>query len=568
MTNIHQLFPAGIPTPSENAILPFRRAGFASLCEALDYAAGGTTGINFFGARGELLSSLSYDALRSQAQAFARRLIGAGVSRGERFVLIADTWPGFCIAFFGAQYAGVVPVPVSIPVGLGARENYIEQLRRQIVASGAVGILAPDDLADYARAAAEGTTARLVGPMAAFELMPEASGDLRPFAQGDSCYIQFSSGSTRTPRGIDIRQDQLMANIDGSLAAQQVGPADSGVSWLPFYHDMGLIGFLLAPMCAQRSVDFLSPMDFARRPLQWLSLIARRRATITYSPSFGYDLVTRRAQTKPMGGIDLSCLRLAGVGADMIQPSVLQRFTETFAQAGFDPLAFFPSYGMAEVCVGLSFVQPFTGVRVDRLVDASFEQGRDFVVCGEVLSGHHVEIRDPQGKAMDQRLVGRLFVRGPSVMPGYFPAGSDGAEALKDGWLDTGDLGYWTGKEIVITGRAKDLLIINGRNIWPQDIEWRIETLPQVRRGDVCVFSVYSGEAESVVIVVQTSPAESAARETLEGDIRQKTKEAFGVDGRVILISRQLGLPLTSSGKLSRSAAKATYLAGGYAAAS
>ena len=277
--------------------------------------------------------------------------------------------------------------------------------------------------------------------------------------------------------------------------------------------------------------------------------------------------MARRAQTRPANGIDLSCLRLAGVGADMIQPSVLQRFAETFAQAGFDPRAFFPSYGMAEVCVGLSFVRPFTGVRVDRLVDGSFEQGRDFVVCGEVLSGHRVEIRDPQGKTVDQRRVGRLFVRGPSVMPGYFPAASDGADALKDGWLDTGDLGYWADKEIVITGRAKDLLIINGRNIWPQDIEWRIETLPQVRRGDVCVFSVYSGEAESVVIVVQASPAESGARETLEGDIRQKTKEAFGVDGRVVLISRQLGLPLTSSGKLSRSAAKATYLAGGYAEA-
>jgi fatty-acyl-CoA synthase len=169
---------------------------------------------------------------------------------------------------------------------------------------------------------------------------------------------------------------------------------------------------------------------------------------------------------------------------------------------------------------------------------------------------------------LGQRQVGRLFVRGPSVTPGYFPAASDGADVLKDGWLDTGDLGYWSNDEIVITGRAKDLLIINGRNIWPQDIEWRIESLPQVRRGDVCVFSVYSGEAESIVIVVQASATESAPREALKGDIRQQTKEAFGVDGRVVLVSRQLGLPLTSSGKLSRSAAKATYLAGGYAAAS
>jgi len=567
---LRQSAPCGIqvPTPTKNTTLPFRRAGFASLCEALDYAAGGDTGLNFFGARGELHYSLPYDALRAQARAFGRRLIGAGVARGERLVLIADTWPGFCIAFFGAQYAGVMPVPVSIPVGLGARDNYIEQLRRQIVAAEAIGILAPEDLADYARAAAAGTSARLAGPMSTFDVLPEDPGALRPFSSGEACYIQFSSGSTRTPRGIDIRQDQLMANIDGSLAAQQVTAVDSGVSWLPFYHDMGLIGFLLAPMCAQRSVDFLSPMDFARRPMQWLSLISRRRATITYSPSFGYDLVTRRARTKPVDGIDLSSLRLAGVGADMIQPSVLQRFTEVFTEAGFDARAFFPSYGMAEVCVGLSFVQPFTGVRVDRREDGHSGQARDFVICGKPLPRHEVEIRDAEGLPLGQRRVGRLFVRGPSVMPGYFPAASDGADVLKDGWLDTGDLGYWAHDEIVITGRAKDLLIINGRNIWPQDIEWRIESLPQVRRGDVCVFSVYSGEAESIVIVVQASPSEAVVREALEGDIRQQTKEAFGVDGRVVLISRQLGLPLTSSGKLSRSAAKATYLAGGYAAAS
>src|SRR6185503_9357980 len=269
---------------------------------------------NFFDARGRLLSSLTYRDLQIRAQAFARRLIGAGIAHGERLVLIADTWPGFCIAFFGAQYAGVVPVPVSMPVGLGSRATYIEQLRGQITAAGAAAVLAPDDLDEFARAAAQGTTARLVGPMSTFSALSEGDGPLRPFRSGEACYVQFSSGSTRRPRGIDIRQDQLMANITGSLAAQEVSATDSGVSWLPLYHDMGLIGFVLAPMCAQRSVDLLAPWDFARRPLQWLSLISRRRASITYSPSFGYDLVTRRAQTQSLSGIDLSSLRLAGVG--------------------------------------------------------------------------------------------------------------------------------------------------------------------------------------------------------------------------------------------------------------
>jgi fatty-acyl-CoA synthase len=437
-------------------------------------------------------------------------------------------------------------------------------LRGQIMAAGAVAVLAPDDLNELAQAAAKGTIAGLVGPMSIFDSLVQDDGPLRPFRNGEACYIQFSSGSTRRPRGIDIRQDQLMANITGCLAAQDVTATDSAVSWLPLYHDMGLIGFLLAPMCAQRSVDLLAPFDFARRPLQWLSLISRRRATITYAPSFGYDLVARRAQTQSLEDIDLSSLRIAGVGADMIQPSVLQRFGQTFDRAGFDARAFFPSYGMAEVCVGLSFVRPLSGLRVDRPAWDISLTGREFVVCGRALPDHRIEIRDSRDIVLGQGKVGRLYVRGPSVMPGYFPANEDSTDVLHDGWLDTGDLGYWKGDEVVITGRAKDLIIVNGRNIWPQDIEWCIEAIPHLRRGDACAFSIEGKEGETVVIVVQAPHIDAVDDESLCGDIRQRTKEAFGINVRVVLISRRLGLPMTSSGKLSRSSTKAAFLAGSY----
>ena len=547
------------PTPTHNALLPFRRGGFASLAEALDYAAEGETGLNFFDARGHLLSSLPYRDLRLQAQSFARRLIGAGVARGQRLILVADTWPGFCVAFFGAQYAGALPVPVSVPVGLGAKESYIEQLHRQIVAADAVGIVVPDDLAAYADAAAHGTTAFLAGPMARFDALPEAPVELRPLSAGERCYVQFSSGSTRLPIGVDICQDQLMANIDGSIERQELDENDSGVSWLPLYHDMGLIGFVLAPLCAQRSVDLLAPRDFARRPMQWLSLIARRRATITYSPSFGYDLVTRRAQGQVPSELDLSCLKIAGIGADMIQAPVLNRFAETFAPAGFDARAFLPSYGMAEVCVGLSFGHRFAGFRLDRSVGQ-----RDFVMCGRTLPDHVIEIRDEQGMVLSGRAVGQLFVRGPSVMPGYFLQPAASALVLKDGWLDTGDLGYWCDGELVVTGRAKDLIIVNGRNIWPQDIEWAIEALPRLRRGDACAFSADAAAGEEIVVLVQGFVGELADRERLLGSIRQAVKETVGVDCRIELVSRQVGLPLTSSGKLSRSRAKARFMAGAY----
>jgi fatty-acyl-CoA synthase len=405
-----------------------------------------------------------------------------------------------------------------------------------------------------------------VGAMRTFNSLSQNDGKLRPFGSGEACYVQFSSGSTRQPRGIDIRQDQLMANITGSLDAQEVTETDSAVSWLPLYHDMGLIGFLLAPMCAQRSVDLLSPFDFARRPLQWLTLISRRGATITYGPSFGYDLVARRAQRQSLEGIDLSSLRIAGVGADMIQPAVLERFNRTFEGAGFDARSFLPSYGMAEVCVGLTFVPPSSGMRLDRPVCDSSVGDRDFVVCGRVLAGHRLEIRDPDGIILEEGKVGRLFVRGPSVMPGYFPASEDCSDILRDGWLDTGDLGYWRRDEVVITGRAKDLIIVNGRNIWPQDIEWCVEALPHLRRGDACAFSIEEEDGEAVVIIVQAPATDPAETELLIADIRQKTKEAFSVNARVLLISRRIGLPITSSGKLSRSSTKATFLAGGYGA--
>lgn len=566
-----------IPTPTHNA-LPYRRGGFGSLAEALDYAAQGETGANFFDARGRLTAVLPWREAQSQAHVFARRLIGAGFAEGDRLLITAETWPGFITAFFGAQYAGLLPVPVSLPAGLGARDAYVDQLRRQLTASGAVAALAVDSLASYLASAAEGTAVRLAGPMSVFDALPEKAVDLRPLGAGQRCYLQFSSGSTRFPLGVDICQDQLMANIDASLSPQGIDlkADDHGASWLPWYHDMGLIGFLLAALCGQRSVDVMSSSDFARRPLQWLTLIAQRRATITYSPSFGYDLAARRAQTQSLQGLDLSSLRVAGIGGDMIQAPVLRRFVETFAPAGFDHRAFLPCYGMAEMCVALSFSTIDRGFIVDTVdrtglvenqiaTPATGANTREFVVCGRPLPGHVVEIRDETGQPVGERRVGRIFAQGPSVMPGYFGEPEASAAVLVDGWLDTGDLGYWCDGEIVVTGRAKDLIIVNGRNIWPQDIEWAIETIAPLRRGDACAFSVQDDDgAERVIVVVQAWPVDADARAALRDAIAQKVKETVGVDGTVQLIVPSVGLPMTSSGKLSRSRARTHWLAGAY----
>jgi fatty-acyl-CoA synthase len=241
---------------------------------------------------------------------------------------------------------------------------------------------------------------------------------------------------------------------------------------------------------------------------------------------------------------------------------VLRRFADTFAICGFDSRAFMPSYGMAEVCVGLSFGRRFTGFRTD------LRDGREFLSCGQAMDGHRLQIRGDSGLPLDEGDIGRIFVQGPSVMSGYFLKAEETERVLKDGWLDTGDLGYWRDGELVVTGRAKDLIIVNGRNIWPQDIEWAVEGLPRVRRGDACAFSMGVEEREEVVVLVQGEPADAADREDLAARVHQVVRESAGVDCRVVLISRRPGLPLTSSGKLSRARARADYLSARVAALS
>ncbi len=568
------------PTPTLNASLPFQRCGFASLPQALDYAAGGDTGFNFYNARGQLVAVLPYRDMRARAQAMARKLLGLGLHRGDRLLAIADTTPEFVVVFMACQYAGIVPVPVSLPIGLGARAGYVDQLCLQLAGSGARAAMAAEGLGGFLAEAAEGASLLLHGEPAAFAALPEADIELRPLGPDERCYLQYSSGSTRFPLGVDVTQRALMANILGmSSTGLDIRPGDRAISWLPLYHDMGLIGFMLGPLCNQLSVDLMPTRDFARRPTTWLSLIAQNRNTVSYSPTFGYDLSMRRLSQSQIDALDLSCWRRAGIGGDMVQPHVLQRFAEVLAPAGFRESAFVPSYGMAETCLAVSFAPATDRVRIDRvlrekLIDglaeaapetADEKTARTLAVCGPALPEHRIETRDPQGRRLPDRRVGRIFVRGPSVTPGYFNQPEATAAVLgADGWLDTGDLGYTLDGEIVVTGRAKDLIIVNGRNIWPQDLEWAVEALPGLRRGDVAAFAVPDEHGgEEVVVLVQARLTDIEARDELRRAVEGAVREQAAIDCRVVLVPPH-ALPQTSSGKLSRSRARNNYLQGQY----
>ncbi len=548
------------------------------MVEALDYAARGDTGYNFYSGRGELIEALPYAELRSRAEAAARRLLALGFARGDRVALMAETTPEFLTLFFGCQYAGLIPVPLPLPTALGARQGYVQQLRRQITGAGARAAFSSEDLAGYVTAAIEGLGLDHVGTPQELGEIPESMRALRPLGADDLSYLQYSSGSTRFPLGVAVPMRALMSNARHSAGSGlKVGAEDRSVSWLPLYHDMGLVGFILSPLVAQSSVDLLPSQDFARRPLVWLDLISRNRGTISYSPTFGYEICVRRAERVSDLSLDLSNWRAAGIGGDMIRPDVLERFSATFAAHGFRRTALVASYGLAENTLAVSFAPLGRGIQTDRvdrrrLADENFAEpaadgsdSRAFAICGKALPEHALEIRDETGQPLPDRRVGRIFIKGPSMMAGYFNQPDATQQVITaDGWLDTGDMGYFIDGSVVVTGRSKDLIIVNGRNIWPQDIEWAVEQLPGLRSGDVAAFSLdESGSGESVVVLVQCRTADLSEVEALSREVTGVVNRTAAVDCIVVSVPPR-SLPQTSSGKLSRSKAKQNYLAGVY----
>lgn len=576
--SLQQILTPANPTPTRSG-RAISYAAFGTIAGALDYAAQGLTGFNIYSGKGKLVEVLPYSQLREDSIGLARRLLGAGLQPGERVGLVAESDGDFLRAFCACQYAGLVPAPLPLPAAFGGREAYIAHLRRMVETAQAHALFGPDMLENWVLEAAEGLNLRLSGSYRQLETAPLAE---LPAQNPESlAYLQFSSGSTRFPLGVAVTQAAFMANAhymarDGLAVTE----ADRCTSWLPFYHDMGLVGFFLMPLATQLSVDILPTREFARRPLLWLELLSRNRGTISFAPSFGYELSLRRAETASTEGLDLSSWRRAGIGGDMVRPAVLTRFFSRFAECGFSHGAFVPCYGMAEATLALSFTPPGQGAVQDIIDGTILEREhravpandatirtRGFVLCGRMLPAHGAEIRDESGTNLPERQVGRIFVRGPSLMQGYFGAPEETAQVLSpDGWLDTGDLGYFTDGQLVITGRAKDLILVNGRNVWPQDLEWAAESeIFSLRSGDVAVFSVDNGIEEEVVALVQCRTTEPAAREKLIHDMARFFRGRHGLETRIVLVPPR-SLPQTSSGKLSRSRARTMYLQGGFPA--
>jgi len=562
-------------TPSLDR-LPRRMADFATLGEALDYAALGSRGMNFHDARGTLVRAYPYAELREDALAHARRFMAMGLNKGDRLALVAETGPEFAACFFGAIYAGLWPVPLPLPTSFGGREAYVDQLVVMLSSSDPQLFLYPEELADFTIAAAQqrGVAARAWESLG--EIEPADTLALPETGTDEIAYLQYSSGSTRFPHGVAVTHRALLDNLHSHGVATEVRESDRCVSWLPWYHDMGLVGCMLSPVALQVSVDYLKTEDFARRPLAWLDLISRNPGTsLSYSPSFGYDICSRRmsSQTRAADRFDLSRWRMAGNGADMIRPDVMQAFVDSFADAGFKAAAFCPSYGLAEATLAVSIMPPGEGIRLE-LVEESELSGvgtpnqerprryRAIVNCGKPVKGMEIEVRGSDGAMLPDRGIGKVWVRGTSVMVGYYRDQEATDACMKDGWLDTGDMGYMSGGYIFIVGRAKDMIIINGKNHWPQDIEWAVEQLPGFKAGDIAAFAITgpSGE-ETPAVLVHCRVSDPGERGRLRDDIRERVRAITGISPVVELIPPRT-LPRTSSGKLSRTKARNLYLSG------
>ena len=561
------------PTPTHRG-KAIRHADFETLCEALDYAAGCNTGFNYFDGKANLKTALPYSELREKAIELAKRLVPFA-EKNARIGLAAVSTPEFAVMFMACQYAGLVPAPLPLPVTLGGRGSYERQLQRMADTGDFHALFCPASMEPIMSSALNDQAI----PVMTFEdvnALPQGE-ILRPFMANDLCYIQYSSGSSSSPKGIIGTQFSVSANCHGiTKYGMDINETDRGTSWLPLYHDMGLIGFMLAPLMSQLSVDFIDPQDFTRRPITWLQLINDHKGTLSYSPTFGYELCVRRWRADRE--LDLSSWRAAGIGGDMVRPEPLTEFQELFGTMGFAEGAFKPSYGLAETTLAATFAPMGQGLlkhtidmdRYERTSEAVTateltkpEHKRTFVACGHVLPDHKIEIRDFDDNVLSGHQVGRICLRGPSVSPGYFQ-NTQATEAAfsSDGWLDTGDLGYWLEDQLVVTGRFKDLILWHGRNIWPQDIEWAAQAAAPHRCGRACSFAMGgAGDEKEVMLLLECRTRDPKLLDEIYKAVMAAIRLEVGVPVKLQLVPRGTMI-ITSSGKLSRARVKDKYLKG------
>lgn len=536
-------------------------------------------------------ASFSYTALERASARYGGALQALGLRKGDRVALILPTNEDFVLCFFGAIRAGIVPVPIYPPVGLGQLQVYLDNTRHIVGKSGARALVTSAQIKRLLGTVMSSSPS--LEQVVAVEGIRESLEPLKPvtLAADDIAFLQFTSGSTSRPKGVTLTHANLMANMkcimqDGLRMTKE----DVGVSWLPLYHDMGLIGFVLAPLALRTPIVFLPPLLFLKRPITWFQAITKHKGTISFAPNFAYALSVKRIRERDLEGIDLSSWRVAGCGAEPIRAETLESFADAFAKVGFDRNALLPSYGMAESSLAISFTELGEGMKtlgVDgdvlwadntaKPIPEDDERAVRLVSCGKKFPQHDVAVFAPEDEdstaPLGEDKVGEIRIKGPSVMPGYWEDAERTKQTFGGGWLKTGDLGFLHDERLYICGRSKEVIIVNGRNYYPQDIEWAASQVAGVRKGNVIAFGATDrGERDRERVVVafecQDVPKGKGAgelaqeKQPLMQAVRKAVQENMALTLDDVVPLGPGILPKTSSGKLQRAKTRELYESG------
>jgi fatty-acyl-CoA synthase len=534
--------------------------------------------------------ALSYRDVWSEACRRARFLGDLGIEKGDRVVLAVPEPDDFVLTFFGALTAGAVPVPLYPPQTLARLDAYVASLSRVAeVARAKVLLTGNRALWGDEGPPADAGALRSMQIVRADDMAEAAESNTDPgvsIGPNDLAFLQFTSGSTSHPKGVMVTHGNLAANAHAIMFdGLRSDPAtDKGVSWLPLYHDMGLIGFVIAPIFAEVPVALLPTTSFVRRPSSWLDAVNRYRGTITFAPNFAYALATQGISARQMEGWDLSCVRALGCGAEPIDAPTVRAFMDKFEAVGLKRTAILPSYGLAEATLAVTFASLDEPLRTDAVEPAALRRGSaarasnghavELVSCGRPFPSHRVDVVGEYGEPLGERQVGQIVVEGPSVAKGYFGDEAATAATFGDSRVLTGDLGYFADGQLYVCGRSKDLIILRGRNYYPQDIEKIISDIEGVRTSQVAVFTcgrrengnghgcadVPAGD-ERLVAVAEVSKAQFA-QDTMRRAIVTAVQERMGLKVDEVHFLRRGELPKTSSGKVRRRETRARLVAG------
>ncbi|NDI46758.1 AMP-binding protein [Goekera deserti] len=542
---------------------PALRFGSSTLPALLRRAAASDRGYTVL-RQGEADRRLSFAELSRKAAGAAAALRQQGMQRGDRVCLLAPTSAELLVAIWGVWAGGGVVVVLSLPTRLSELDGYATELTQRLEQAGASVLVVADEFADMLPSSFGDVRVQTLAELDIGE-GPEA---VEAVTEADLAVLQFTSGTTARSRAVALTHGQLLSNVSALSDALALSPADRGASWLPLFHDMGLIIMVVA-VAHPGDLVLIPTEDFARRPGCWMDAVSRFRATVTVSPSTGYALAAKDLRWRPRD-LDLSALRIAGNGAEPIDPAVLDTFAKAAGAYGMSRAALCPMYGLAEVTLAATVVRPDTGMRElsvcrdelesarsVRMVEPGEPGSRRLVACGTPVPGTTIEIRDGDD-ALPPGRVGEIYVHSPSTMSAYWRDPEGTADVLHQGWLRTGDLGFMDGDDLVVCGRSKDMIIVGGRNLYPEDYEQLAAGRAGVRRGNVVAFGL--PESERMVVVAESRLAPDEARRLAQELLVDMTRELSHAPEEVLIVQSG-ALPKTSSGKVQRDRCRQRYRA-------